>query len=224
MSSRSNSAWVRRRISSWSTKPKRVQRLAADPDVLGHRHVVHQVELLMDHGDAVLERVERRGQLDLLALQPEGAGVGRVDAGDDLHQRRLAGAVLAHQRVDVAALQAERHVVERQHAGEGLADALDFEQVFGAGDGAALPDDLGGRRTDGRHGAPSRLFRRRPAFRGPAPTLSRFSPREGRRRAGRTARLRCRPGAPSATASGVPRQFFLVYLSMLAGVTSWKGM
>ena len=32
---------------------------------------------------------------------------GMVDAGDDLHQRRLAGAVLAHQRMHGAALQAE---------------------------------------------------------------------------------------------------------------------
>ena len=32
---------------------ERVQRLAADPDVLGDRHEVHQVEFLMDHGDAV---------------------------------------------------------------------------------------------------------------------------------------------------------------------------
>ncbi len=31
-----------------------IQRLAADPDIFGHRHEVHQVEFLMDHGDAVL--------------------------------------------------------------------------------------------------------------------------------------------------------------------------
>ena len=31
-----------------------VQRFAADPDVLGDRHEIHQVELLMDHGDAVV--------------------------------------------------------------------------------------------------------------------------------------------------------------------------
>ena len=118
----------------------------------------------MDHRDAVAQRVERRGELDLLALQPEGAGIGRVDAGDDFHQRRLAGAVLAHQRVDMAALQAERHVVEREHAGKGFADVGDFEQIFGARNGAALPDDFGGRRTDGRHGAPSRICRCRAAL------------------------------------------------------------
>ena len=91
--------------------------------------------------------------MDFLALEPEGAGVRRVDAGDDLHQRRLAGAVLAHQRVDVAALEAERDVVERQHAGKGLADVLDLEQIFRAGNGAALADDLRCRGTDRSHGA-----------------------------------------------------------------------
>ena len=125
-----------------------VQRLAANPDVLRHRHKVHQVEFLMDHRDAVSQRVERRGQADFLALEPERAGVGRVDAGDDLHQRRLAGAVLAHQRMDMAALQAERDVVERQHAGKGLAHVLDFEQIFRFRHGAALADQFRGRGTE----------------------------------------------------------------------------
>ena len=84
-----------------------VERLAPNPDILGHRHEAHQVELLMDHGDAILKRIERRMELDFLALEFERAGIGRVDSGDDLHQRRFAGAVLAHQRVDMAAFQAK---------------------------------------------------------------------------------------------------------------------
>ena len=197
-----------------------VQRLAADPDVFGHRHEGHQVEFLMDHRDAVLQRVERRRQLDFLALQLEGAGVGRVDAGDDLHQRRLAGAVLAHQRVNVAALQPERDVVERQHAGKGLADVLDLEQIFGAGNGAALPDDFGGGRTDGRHGASSRPFD------------AALVPEPGRCHVALSStRPEARPGGERASgrlAAGrggrASDQFFFVNWSMLAGVTSWKGM
>ena len=65
-------------------------------------------------------------QPDFLAAQADLAGVGVVDAGDDLHQRRLAGAVLAHQRVDGAALEAELDIVERDDAGKCLADALDL--------------------------------------------------------------------------------------------------
>ncbi len=98
----------------------------------------------MDHRDAVAQRVERRAELDLLALELERAGIRRIDAGDDFHQRRFAGAVFAHQRMDMAALETELHVVEREHAGKGFADVLDLEQIFGAGDGAAVSDKLGG--------------------------------------------------------------------------------
>ena len=51
--------------------------------------------------------------------------VARIDAGDDLAERRLAGAVLAEQRADLAGLDAHRHVVERPHAGEELRQVLD---------------------------------------------------------------------------------------------------
>ena len=47
-----------------------------------------------------------------------------VHAGQDLHQRRLAGAVLAHQRVHLAGAEVEVDAVERGDAGEALADAL----------------------------------------------------------------------------------------------------
>ena len=40
-------------------------------------------------------------------------------AGQDLHQRRLAGAVLADQHVDLAAVGGERDVLERPHAAVG---------------------------------------------------------------------------------------------------------
>src|SRR6202011_1029640 len=103
-----------------------------------------------------------------LPLQFEGAGIGGVDAGDDLHQGRLAGAVLAHQRMHMSALETELNVVEREHAGKGFADVGDFKQILGAGHGPALSDDLGGRRTDGRHGAPRPEFLARPFSRGPA--------------------------------------------------------
>src|SRR6202020_3059025 len=53
----------------------------------------------------------------------------------------------------VTTLQPKRHVVEREHAREGLAHIRNLKQVFGAGNGAALPDDFSRRRTNGRHGA-----------------------------------------------------------------------
>ena len=62
-----------------------------------------------------------RGEIgDLFALIFERAGIGRVGAGDDVYQRRLAGAVLPEQHMDFAAPQIEIDAVQRDHAGEPL--------------------------------------------------------------------------------------------------------
>ena len=108
---------------------ERIFRLAPDPYVFGDRHPVHQRQFLMDHSDALLQGIEWAGQNDLLAAQADGAAVRRVNAGDDLHQRRLAGAVLAHQGVDAAGAQPKLHVVQRHDAGKFLTDALDLKDI-----------------------------------------------------------------------------------------------
>ena len=64
---------------------------------------------------------------DLLAVEQHPPAVGPVEAGDDLDQRRLAGAVLAHQRMDLAGPEVERDLVERLDAGKRLADRLHLE-------------------------------------------------------------------------------------------------
>ena len=60
----------------------------------------------MDHGDPVLERFAGRAEVNRATSELHRAAVGWVDPGDDLHERRLAGAVLAHDRVDRAGLHA----------------------------------------------------------------------------------------------------------------------
>ena len=76
------------------------ERLAAHEDVLGDREVREQRGLLVDHGDAGVLGLGGAVEVDLLVTEQELAGVAAVDAGDDLDQRRLAGAVLPDQRVD----------------------------------------------------------------------------------------------------------------------------
>ena len=66
----------------------------------------------------------RRGIGRLDALVEHSAGGGVDDAGDDLGQRRLAGAVLAKQRVDLALPEIEADVLDRRHAAIGLGDVL----------------------------------------------------------------------------------------------------
>ena len=103
-------------------------RLAAQEDVLGDRQVRRQVQLLVDHADAEVQRRSRVGDLDRLALEPDLAGVGLVDAGQDLHQRGLAGAVLADQGVDFSGTELEASVGKRMDAGEVLGDPGHLDQ------------------------------------------------------------------------------------------------
>ena len=105
--------------------------LAPDEDVLRDREVGHEVEFLVDDRDAELLRVTRALDRELLAVQPERAGVGRVDARQQLHEGRLAGAVLADEREHLAVAQVEPHVIERLHSGEALAHSFDVEQGGG---------------------------------------------------------------------------------------------
>ena len=77
------------------------------------------------------DRVARRAERDRLAVDQDLARVRPVEPGEDVHQRALAGAVLAEQRVDLAAAQVEVDAVVRQHAGEALDDPARLERGHG---------------------------------------------------------------------------------------------
>jgi hypothetical protein len=92
---------------------------------------VEERELLVDDSDPVRARVLRRVDANRLAVELDLAGVGRHDPGEDLHQRRLAGAVLADDGVDRAARDVQVHAVERLHAAEALREAADADGEWG---------------------------------------------------------------------------------------------
>ena len=73
--------------------------VAAEPHVVHHGTLQHQVELLMHHGDAIFQRLFGRGEVDLLALEEDLALILLVDAEQALEQRGLPCAILAHQRM-----------------------------------------------------------------------------------------------------------------------------
>jgi hypothetical protein len=56
----------------------------------------------------------------LSALISERTGIGRIGAGDDIDQRRFAGAVFAEQDVNFAAPYVEVDAVKRDDAGKPL--------------------------------------------------------------------------------------------------------
>ena len=73
--------------------------VAAKPEVVLHAAGQGLVQLLMHHGHAVFQRLLGAAEVDLLAVQLDGARVLVVDAEQALHQGGLARAVLAHQSV-----------------------------------------------------------------------------------------------------------------------------
>ena len=109
--------------------------LAAEEDVLGDRHLLHQRQLLVDDGDAGVLAVADAVELLHLPVQDDVAGVRavRIEAAEDLHQRRFSCAVLADQRVDLSLADLERHVLERADARELLGDVPHLQQVLAHG-------------------------------------------------------------------------------------------
>jgi hypothetical protein len=103
-------------------------RLAAKEDVGGHVLLLGQGQVLVDHLDAEpapLSGVERE---DVLAVEFDRAGVGSVDAGDGLHQRRLAGAIVTDEADHFARLDREVDAMQHVDGAKALADALQGEK------------------------------------------------------------------------------------------------
>ena len=105
-----------------------LHQLTAHEDVLRHRQLLGQVQLLIDGGDVQRLGVLGGVDLHLLPVEQDLALVLGVSAGEDLHQRRFARAVFAQQRVDLALAHRQVHVVQRQHAREPLHDAAHLEK------------------------------------------------------------------------------------------------
>ena len=99
----------------------------AEKHVLGDRQIGRDAEFLMDHGDAGRAGIADRSEPDFLSIQRETAREFRMHAGDDFHQRALAGAVFADETVDLAGGKREVDPAERLDAAEGLGDLLQFE-------------------------------------------------------------------------------------------------
>ena len=84
-----------------------LHRQVGERDVLGDGHVAHHRDFLGEETDAGSDGGARIGEDDLGAVDAHRAGVAGVDAGQDLDQRRLAGAVRAEERHHLAGLDDE---------------------------------------------------------------------------------------------------------------------
>src|SRR5467141_587004 len=106
------------------------RRRAGDKNIICDRKQRDQRELLMNDDDAESFVLIDVAKMPLLAVIDDAAVItaAGIDTAQHLHQGRLAGAVLAHQSMDLALPDGEIDVAQRLHAGEGFADTVHFEQ------------------------------------------------------------------------------------------------
>ena len=102
-------------------------RLVPEHDVLDRVQRRHEIELLIDHADA--QPLGRAGRVDAndASIDEDPAGIGRLRAGQNLHERRLAGAVLTDQRQHFAGIELQRNVIQRPHPGKRFPDAAHLQ-------------------------------------------------------------------------------------------------
>ena len=145
--------------------------------VVDHRHRRQRLgDLEGPHHSQPGDHV-RRSPLDLAAVEHRPAAIRAVEAGDQVEEGRLAGAVGADQGRDRAPLDVHRRPADRLDAAEVLDDLGRFEDLRGA---VRAP----GR---GRRGGVGRR-RRLVSHRGPSPPACRRRPAAG------TPSTRSRPG------------------------------
>jgi hypothetical protein len=96
--------------------------------VFGDGEAFHQLEVLVNHADAVLHGVARANKPAGHAGDLDRARIRRIEAGGHVHQRRFTGAVFAQKRVNLAVFDAQMRVVEREEIAEGFRDAAELKR------------------------------------------------------------------------------------------------
>ena len=107
--------------------------LRAKKEIASHAHERNRSHLLVDGGDAARTRVARISEAGLLPVKVDRAAARRMKPGQDLDQRRLAGAVVSQEAHDLARMNGDRNVGQRLHPGEVLADVAQFDERLGHG-------------------------------------------------------------------------------------------
>ncbi len=99
-----------------------------DVHVVQHRQAAEQLVDLEGARDAALDPLRLRQRRQVLALEQHRAARGRQDAGEQVDERRLAGAVRPDQRVAGAALEAKVDVARHLERAEVLAQPAGLEE------------------------------------------------------------------------------------------------
>ena len=100
--------------------------LQTENDILRDRQDIDQLEMLMDHADAVGKGVLGGADLDLHAVFQNVPLLRHVDTGQHVHQRGLAAPVFSEEAQDLAALDSQVHTVVGNDLAKTLCDIDQF--------------------------------------------------------------------------------------------------
>ena len=106
--------------------------MGADPDVVEHRKIGKQSDVLEGAADADFGDPVRRPLQDAHAFHQDVAGARLVEPAEAVEERGLAGAVRPDQAEDLALMHVERHAVQRDDAAEHDADVANRKQGMGS--------------------------------------------------------------------------------------------
>ncbi len=113
--------------------PERLDRRLGQPQVGSDVQVRDERRLLVDRDDASPTRLARRVDGALATPHGDRAAVRSDGAGQDLDQRALAGAIGAHERMDLTRRDGKGGRPQRDDRAIGLGDVGGLEQEAGRG-------------------------------------------------------------------------------------------
>ena len=99
--------------------------------ILGNRHPLHESEILVDEGNALLFIRPRRGVNVRLLLEKDAPLIWHMDAGQRLDQRGFPRAVFSQQRQHFARKKVQRHIAQSSGPAKALGDILEAKQALG---------------------------------------------------------------------------------------------
>ena len=98
--------------------------LHAQRNVFGNRKIGEYGKILIDYLDALLNGNDRGQLRKQRAIEGDAAGIRRINAGNDLDERRFSAAVFPHQAQNLAGIDFQINIVQHAMAGERFIDSL----------------------------------------------------------------------------------------------------
>ena len=123
-----------------------------EDDVLRCGEHVHELVVLVDHADVVVEGVLRRADGGEHTVDIDFALVGEIDAGEHIHQRRLSAAVFTEQGKDLAPVDGQVDAVVCDDLAKALGNVSEFNCTIVV-QGPVILSFEPGRRGDRRSGS-----------------------------------------------------------------------